>query len=455
MSLHDAGREVYVRRACRAAGRRPIADRRVHRSRGASARCRAGDTSSSPERVLTEMRGLGLAATEFGPDGFLADDPQRKAAQLAAYGIRRSAASCRCSCTTPTTTRCPRSTRSSTPAWRRRRRRRARGGHRSRRATTSGRCSTSSAGRRCSATSTGSPTTPRSRGVIASLHPHIGTMVETAPEVERVLAGSKVGLCVDTGHLAVGGADPVALTRDVRRPCRARAPQGRRRGLAERVIAGELTFADGASRPASSVRSARATSTSPRWCRTLEAAGYHGWYVLEQDVMLDGEPDGRRPGRQRPRLPRLPARGGRVTRTDVATQPLRGADDGPRRRRHLPRAGRRRARGRRRRSASTSAAVRPTSRSPRPGTAAAVAVITRTGADPFGRFIHRALRGVRGRRSVRQRRAAAFRRRSRSARSSRPTTSRSTSTACPRRPTWRSTPTSSTSTRSRPPTSSG
>lgn len=25
---------------------------------------------------------------------------------------------------------------------------------------------------------------------------------------------------------------------------------------------------------------------------TLEGAGYTGWYVLEQDVMLDGEPAG-------------------------------------------------------------------------------------------------------------------------------------------------------------------
>ena len=28
---------------------------------------------------------------------------------------------------------------------------------------------------------------------------------------------------------------------------------------------------------------------------TLEAAGYDGWYVLEQDVMLDGEPEGEGP----------------------------------------------------------------------------------------------------------------------------------------------------------------
>ncbi len=27
----------------------------------------------------------------------------------------------------------------------------------------------------------------------------------------------------------------------------------------------------------------------------LEGAGYAGWYVLEQDVMLDGEPEGEGP----------------------------------------------------------------------------------------------------------------------------------------------------------------
>jgi inosose dehydratase len=29
--------------------------------------------------------------------------------------------------------------------------------------------------------------------------------------------------------------------------------------------------------------------------RTLEGAGYRGWYVLEQDVMLDGPPEGEGP----------------------------------------------------------------------------------------------------------------------------------------------------------------
>src|SRR4051812_17718540 len=35
--------------------------------------------------VLGDMRALGLAATEFGPAGFLADEPQARAEQLASY----------------------------------------------------------------------------------------------------------------------------------------------------------------------------------------------------------------------------------------------------------------------------------------------------------------------------------------------------------------------------------
>ena len=46
-----------------------------------------------------------------------------------------------------------------------------------------------------------------------------------------------------------------------------------------------------------------------------------------------------------------------------------------------------------RRSASSSAAARPTSRSPPPGYGRRTALITRTGADPFGEFLHQALRG--------------------------------------------------------------
>ena len=41
-----------------------------------------------PAAVLEQMRELGLAATEFGPDGFLETAPSAKADQLASYGLK-------------------------------------------------------------------------------------------------------------------------------------------------------------------------------------------------------------------------------------------------------------------------------------------------------------------------------------------------------------------------------
>src|SRR5690606_20356608 len=58
------------------------------------------------------------------------------------------------------------------------------------------------------------------RGLRLALHPHVGTVVERREHVERVLEGSGVPLCVDTGHLLVGGSDPVAIVRGaVERVC--------------------------------------------------------------------------------------------------------------------------------------------------------------------------------------------------------------------------------------------
>ena len=51
------------------------------------------------------------------------------------------------------------------------------------------------------------------QGIHAVLHPHVGTMIENTAEVQRVLDGSSIALCLDTGHLLIGGTDPAELTR--------------------------------------------------------------------------------------------------------------------------------------------------------------------------------------------------------------------------------------------------
>jgi len=53
----------------------------------------------------------------------------------------------------------------------------------------------------------------RDRGLDPTFHQHAGTYVETTQEVERMLEATDVGLCLDTGHLLLGGGDPVTAWR--------------------------------------------------------------------------------------------------------------------------------------------------------------------------------------------------------------------------------------------------
>jgi len=129
------------------------------------------------------------------------------------------------------------------------------------------------------------------RGVVATLHPHAGTVVETSDDLQRVLAGCAVSLCVDTGHLLIGGTDPVTLIRDyVDRVAHVHLKDVDA-ALAQQVIAGSVTFT-AAVRAGIFCPLGRGDIDIARIVATLDAHGYGGWYVLEQDVMLDGEPSG-------------------------------------------------------------------------------------------------------------------------------------------------------------------
>jgi inosose dehydratase len=55
----------------------------------------------------------------------------------------------------------------------------------------------------------------RERGVRLAFHHHMGTVVQTEDEIDRLMASTSddVGLLLDTGHLVFAGGDPVALAR--------------------------------------------------------------------------------------------------------------------------------------------------------------------------------------------------------------------------------------------------
>jgi inosose dehydratase len=127
-------------------------------------------------------------------------------------------------------------------------------------------------------------------GLNQVVHPHVNTLVETGDEVERLLEGSPVAICLDTGHLTIGGADPLELAgtassrvglvhlKDVRTAVAARLNAGEM-DLMAAVQAGLFAPLGDGDVPIADI------------VTTLERDGYAGRYVLEQDVALtDGEP---------------------------------------------------------------------------------------------------------------------------------------------------------------------
>ena len=132
------------------------------------------------------------------------------------------------------------------------------------------------------------------RGLRAVLHPHVGTMVENRAEVDRVLAGSSIPLCLDTGHLLIGGTDPLALTRQVPDRIEHAHLKDVNAELAAKVQSGELTYTQAVA-AGMYVPLGAGDVDIAGIVKALEDNGYDGWYVMEQDNILDGEPEGQGP----------------------------------------------------------------------------------------------------------------------------------------------------------------
>ena len=126
------------------------------------------------------------------------------------------------------------------------------------------------------------------KGLRTVLHPHVGTHVETRAEVERFLADSDLPLCLDTGHLLIGGTDPVELARGHSDRIGHVHLKDVRAAIAEVVRAGQITYTHAVG-AGMYVPLGDGDVDVPTLVRELSAAGYTGWYVLEQDTALSGD----------------------------------------------------------------------------------------------------------------------------------------------------------------------
>lgn len=246
------------------------------------------------DRVLTEMRRAGLAATENGPEGFLPADPSALAATLASHGLTSVGGFAPVLLHEDSHDPVPTIAglldgfvaaeadvivlAAST----------GQDGYDERPVLTSDQWTVllRNLDRLAEASA--------ARGIRAVVHPHIGTMIEQRDEVLRVLDGSSIPLCLDTGHLMIGGTDPAELASAAPDRIAHTHLKDVNAALAARVRAGEVTYTD-------AVRAGMYTPLGTGdvgidgVVNTLLDVGYDGWFVLEQDTILTGEPEGAGP----------------------------------------------------------------------------------------------------------------------------------------------------------------
>lgn len=126
-------------------------------------------------------------------------------------------------------------------------------------------------------------------GLKVALHQHWGMAIETPGHVERLIDESDVEFCLDSGHLYLGGADPVAIAERAAGRVAHVHLKDVDEEMAKRVRSGDLAFRqaviDGIFKPLG-----EGVVDIAGFVRTLEEAGFDGWYVLEQDAVLDEDP---------------------------------------------------------------------------------------------------------------------------------------------------------------------
>jgi inosose dehydratase len=127
-------------------------------------------------------------------------------------------------------------------------------------------------------------------GLTVALHSHYGTVIERDDQLWRFLEGCDTGLCLDTGHLVIGGSDPVGVAEQAAERVKLVHLKDVNRDLAKQIATRELSFKEAARRGAFRPLGEGDVDVSEVVDR-LERSGYRGWYVLEQDTVVDAEPD--------------------------------------------------------------------------------------------------------------------------------------------------------------------
>jgi len=126
-------------------------------------------------------------------------------------------------------------------------------------------------------------------GLQMVLHPHAGTMFETPNDLDFLLNETDINLCLDTGHIVVGGSNPLDFAKRAGsrvkhvhlKDCDAAAAAR----IQNRTSTYSTEVKNGMYKPLG-----QGDAQISEVIRFLDGINYEGKLVLEQDVMLDQAP---------------------------------------------------------------------------------------------------------------------------------------------------------------------
>jgi inosose dehydratase len=124
-------------------------------------------------------------------------------------------------------------------------------------------------------------------GMRLVIHHHAGTFIETAQEIEAIMAATdpeRVGLLIDTGHAVYGGADPLALLERFGARVRYVHLKDVDRGELARVRQTEIAMSE-AWRRGVFCPLGQGVVDLGAFCGALVRRGFSGWAIVEQDVV--------------------------------------------------------------------------------------------------------------------------------------------------------------------------
>ena len=126
-------------------------------------------------------------------------------------------------------------------------------------------------------------------GLTQVVHEHFGCAIETEADVERLLASSTVKFVLDTGHLALGGFDPLRFSAEYPDRVGLVHLKDTNLSLIAPLNAGEITLMEAVQ---NGLFTALGSGDLPigNIIDNLDSAKYGGIYVVEQDCALASAP---------------------------------------------------------------------------------------------------------------------------------------------------------------------